>query len=156
MRRAAERRESHAELTPGKLVDAVSLQTGEYGGKGQWGKKNAQGKLVRLSAAGSTALHMAVQLLADAVEDDDDDDDSGEAEAAVDTSLVQLLLKHGANPNPARPGGADAACTLPSSRASHNVARLLLDAGADVRLGARPLGRTTPRSTRRSSFATRR
>ena len=130
----------NAELTPGKLVDAVSLQTGEYGGKGQWGKKNAQGKLVRLSAAGSTALHMAVQLLADAVEDDDDDDDSGEAEAAVDTSLVQLLLKHGANPN-LRDPEAQTPLHIAILARLHNVARLLLDAGADVRLGCKAFGK---------------
>ena len=43
-----------AAVKPTGLVNAVSLKKGELH-NGQWGKKNAQGKIERLSSAGSTA-----------------------------------------------------------------------------------------------------
>ena len=52
---------------------------------------------------------------------------------------MQLLLKHGANPNLRDP---EAQTPLRAILARlHNVARLLLDAGADVRLGCKAFGK---------------
>ena len=120
---------------PRGLVNIVSIQNDELH-NGQWGKKNANGELERLSSAGSTALHQAVQLLHDRAEAAED---AGE-EVTLDPSLVRVLLKHGANPN-----SVDAEEQTPLHIAImgglHEVVQILCEAKADLSLGCKAFGK---------------
>ena len=122
---------------PAGLINAVSLRKGDLH-NGQWGKKNSDGQIERLSAAGSTALHLAVQALADQAEDAED---RGEEVGDLDTSTVQLLLENGADANV-----ADADLQTPLHIAimgrMHEVVRLLCGAKADLSLGCKAFGKS--------------
>ena len=120
---------------PRGLINAVDLQRDELH-NGQWGKKNATGQIERLSAAGSTSLHMAVQFLADGAEDAADQG----TEVELDPSLVRLLLKHGADPN-ALDGEAQTPLHIAITGGLHEIVELLCQAKADVSLGCKAFGR---------------
>ena len=118
-----------------RTISAVSLKKDEQH-NGQWGKKNAAGKIERLSSANATALHLAVQFLHDLAEEAEDE----EEEVIVDSGLVKLLLKHGADPN-----AADIEMQTPIHIAImgglHEVVALLCEAKADLSLGCKPFGK---------------
>jgi ankyrin repeat protein len=118
------------------FIDKISYKRGEYQ-DGKWGKKNAEGKLEKLESAGSTALHLAVQLLHDAKEEAEDD---GDEDFAMDASLVRLLLEAGASSNVV---DADSATPLHIAIMGglHEVVGLLCEAGADLSLGCKLFGK---------------
>ena len=122
---------------PAGLINEVTLLKDEQH-SGQWGKKDANtGELHKLPAAGPTALHMAVQLLHDAKEEAADEGE--EDEFVADLQLVSTLLAHGARPNM-----LDGDSSTPLHKAImgglHDVAELLLKAGADPTLGCKAIG----------------
>ena len=118
-----------------RTISAVSLKKDEQH-NGQWGKKNAAGKIERLSSANATALHLAVQVLHDLAEDAEDE----EEEVLLDSGLVKLLLHHGADPN-----APDIEMQTPIHIAImgglHEVVALLCAAKADLSLGCKPFGK---------------
>ena len=69
-------------------VDIRSYLTGGSH-NGQWGKKDAAGKIVRLENRGSTALHLAVQVLHDRKEAAEDEGE--EARAAISPSQCSAV-----------------------------------------------------------------
>jgi len=121
--------------TPDGLINACSLKKDGMH-NGQWGKKNEAGKIVRLSRAGSTALHLAVTLLRDEAEAAED---MGE-EVTVDASLVRLLLSHGADPNTVDEE-AQTPLHIAISVSLHEVVQLLCEAKADLGLGCKAFGK---------------
>lgn len=123
-------------LQAGANVDAISVQNDEYMGSGQWGKKNESGQLEKLSSAGTTALHMAVQQLHDEAEEAAD---FGDENPRLDTNLVRVLLAHGANPN-VRDPMLMTPLHIAIMGGLHDVVELLCAAKADLTLGCKPFG----------------
>ena len=118
---------------PSAMLNAVTQRRDEYT-NGQWGKKDAAGKIERIDDCGSTALHAAVQALHDAAEDADD------GEPPPDTRLVRLLVGHGADPN-ARDSEEATPTHIAIMGRLHGVVELLCDAGADLSLGCKMFGK---------------
>ena len=121
---------------PSGLINAVSLHKGELH-NGQWGKKDADGQIQRLSAAGSTALHLAVQALADQVEAAED---RGEEAGELDTSTIRLLLENGADAN-VTDNDLQTPLHIAIMGSMHSVVKLLCGAKADLSLGCKAFGK---------------
>ena len=121
---------------PQGLVNMVGLIK-DATHNGQWGKKNEAGEIEKLSAAGSTPLHLATQVLHDRAEAAEDE---GVTDVTLDASLVRVLLKHGANPN-STDGDLQTPLHIAIMGGLHEVAQLLCEAKADLSLGCKPFGK---------------
>jgi len=94
---------------------------------GQWGRRSTDGTIETLNAEDKTALHLALGFLEDAGDDD------------PDPTLVKMLLEHGADVN-ARDGDYRAPLHIAIEEGMHDIARLLLDAKADLTIGCKSIG----------------
>ena len=94
---------------------------------GQWGRRSSDGTIETLNAEDKTALHLALGFLEDAGDDD------------PDATLVKMLLEHGADVN-ARDGDYRAPLHIAIEEGMHDIARLLLDAKADLTIGCKSIG----------------
>jgi len=118
-------------LKAGAPVNGCTQRKGEMH-NGQWGKKNADGKIEQLDDNDKTALHLAVALLLSQYEEDED--------AVFDSSLVRLLLEHGASPN-AVDCDMSAPHHLAITGSMYEVVELLAEAKADLSMGCKMFGK---------------
>ena len=119
------------------LLEARTMQKGELH-NGQWGKKNAAGKIERLNSAGQTALHLAVEVLKQ--EKEAAEDEGEEDELMLDTSLVKVLLSAGASPN-ALDGDEQTPLHVAIIGGMAGVASMLCEAKADLTLSCKTFGK---------------
>jgi len=116
-------------------VNAQTLNRDEQH-NGQWGKKNEAGKVERLATTDKTALHLVVDRLHEQAEAAEENAE----EFIVDSSLVRLLLKHGADANV-----VDLDMQTPLHVAImgglHEVVGQLVEAKADLSLGCKAFGK---------------
>ena len=128
------------------VMDIRSHRVGELW-NGNWGKKEANGELAELDVEHMTMLHIALERLVPDVEDEDDDDADGpgppisEAARTEAIRMITTLLARGADVN-ARDADARAPIHQAVGAGLHDVAKLLLEAGANPSLGSKGIGMT--------------
>lgn len=98
----------------------------------RWGKRNNDGDLVEITMADKTSLHLAVHLLRGQHEVNEEDE--------LDTTLVRLLLSHGADVNAVDFNG-ETPFHIAILGNMHTVVSLLAEAGADLTVGCKSFGR---------------
>ena len=113
-------------LAAGAPVDQLTLQRGHMF-TGDWGRRTADGAVETLSAEDKSGLHLALGFLEDGGDDD------------LDPSLVNAFLEHGADVN-VRDGDYTAPLHIAIAEGMHEIARLLIDAKADLTIGCKSIG----------------